>query len=366
VDFRAEFGDGAHPSGLADTFDVRGPWKIDRDNAAVDDTGHQVAFVLPKLYSALKDIEVTARFRITSEQGSAGIKLGDTWKPGLNGLYILVDRSKEAVLLGRDISEQAEPRPFAEVKVTPFPGEIDLHVHYRFEERDLTIELGGKEILKHDLRTTDFQAYMDRFGRPANLNGTGFVARGASVELSRLSIAAGMNRRRIIAFGDSNTHRCFWVEELSRKLSEPITNVGLGGDDSVKALRRIQTDIIALRPEIAIVFIGTNDMGAASPDAVGVNLSTMVGKLKASGIHTVLCTILPRMGNPNIPRYNDVIRQVAQREKTGLFDWHDALNVNHDEKLLPEHAPDGVHPTVAGARAMIQAIDTSILRRSSP
>lgn len=106
----------------------------------------------------------------------------------------------------------------------------------------------------------------------------------------------------------------------------------------------------AIAPRFAIVLLGTKELEMAQPNALFAfadDLLGIVDALIADGVVPVLSTIpdrtMPASAQPEVPRYNAVIRAVAQGRKIPLVDLNLAL------KALPGAglAMDGVDLNVA-------------------
>ncbi len=46
---------------------------------------------------------------------------------------------------------------------------------------------------------------------------------------------------------------------VSRQIAAKVTNTGIGGERTDQALKRLDADILSLKPDIVIVMYGTND-----------------------------------------------------------------------------------------------------------
>jgi acyl-CoA thioesterase-1 len=124
--------------------------------------------------------------------------------------------------------------------------------------------------------------------------------------------------QRIVAFGDSITAGVrpgvseyqtfrFLLQDRLKRLGQPVQvlNAGVGSDNTVGALARLDRDVLAARPELVIVLFGMND--AAMVDAGPVarsgprvpladyraNLRALVTRIRASGAKVLLCTPTP-------------------------------------------------------------------------
>ncbi|MDL2221197.1 SGNH/GDSL hydrolase family protein [Parabacteroides sp. OttesenSCG-928-N08] len=147
---------------------------------------------------------------------------------------------------------------------------------------------------------------------------------------------------------------------------------GISGQTSEQMLVRFRSDVINLRPKVAVILAGTNDVaqnnGYIAPEHTMENIISMVELAKANAIRPVLCSILPayefgwRPGlEPagKIVALNRMIRAYAEANDIIYVDYHTVLK---DERNgLPESlAKDGVHPTPEGYEIMAKLVQEGI------
>ncbi len=132
----------------------------------------------------------------------------------------------------------------------------------------------------------------------------------------------------------------FGRDTLAAEVGWPAFKV-LQGDPSP-----LQQELDAISPRYAIVHYGTNDIGWQNLHGFGDDMLTIVDTLVDQGVIPLLTTILARGDNPEadavVPRYNAVIRAVAQARQIPLIDLY------HETAGLPGQglADDGLHPSV--------------------
>lgn len=151
-------------------------------------------------------------------------------------------------------------------------------------------------------------------------------------------------------------------------IAAEVLNVGIGGERTDQALKRLEADVISRRPRLVTIMYGTNDSyvdkGASKSrlplDDYRANLKRIVDALRAGGIEPVLMTE-PRWADDASPNglgehpnvrlapYCEACRQVAREDSVPLVDhfghWTEA------EKRgvkLREWTTDGCHPNPAG------------------
>src|SRR5919202_3447763 len=119
----------------------------------------------------------------------------------------------------------------------------------------------------------------------------------------RLAAAKGVGlhsplpAQTIVAVGDSITRGAWdtavvggWVTRLSDTLRRTypgtafvVRNAGVGGDTTKGVLARLARDVLAPRPTLVIVSIGTNDFGGGVPPRTfAAELHLLVGRLRAA------------------------------------------------------------------------------------
>ncbi|RAJ97469.1 lysophospholipase L1-like esterase [Larkinella arboricola] len=169
--------------------------------------------------------------------------------------------------------------------------------------------------------------------------------------------------------------------------SVTVINAGIGGNNTVDLLVRMQKDCLAHQPELTILMVGTNDMNSKKyvplPE-YEKNLRQIVSDLLVARSQVMLMTILP-VYEPYLmtrhdpafyqpqghasrkARLNDTIRKVADDHKLPLLDMHHIFekigNVGLDVSSLIKNEAnsqktDGIHPTAEGYRTMAVAIYT--------
>ncbi|WP_138990836.1 GDSL-type esterase/lipase family protein [Larkinella sp. C7] len=179
------------------------------------------------------------------------------------------------------------------------------------------------------------------------------------------------------------------------KTAEPgpvVINAGVGGNNTVDLLARIEKDCLAQRPELTILMAGTNDVNSKKYVPLPVyeqNMRTICSRLIAIRSQLVLMTILPVYEPYLMTRHdpafyqpeghtarkkamNDVIRKVASDTNSSLLDMHHIFetvgNIGLEaNSLLKNEAnsnkTDGIHPTAEGYRTMAVALYTFLVQR---
>ena len=178
----------------------------------------------------------------------------------------------------------------------------------------------------------------------------------------------------IVCFGDSITKRGY-PAELAKILNVEVLNSGVAGHTSSEGLRRIERDLLAHGPQVAVILFGTNDLRAdserkyVSPEDYSKNLSEIAKACAAHEIRTVLCTLPPinhqayfkrhkteaydKLGGLDalLKQYREAALQVAEKHELPVIDLAEFL------KSKPGWGhPDGVHPSSKGNRIIASLV----------
>jgi lysophospholipase L1-like esterase len=159
-------------------------------------------------------------------------------------------------------------------------------------------------------------------------------------------------------------------------INAEVVNVGIGGENTAQALRRLKVQVIDLKPAIVTIMYGANDSyvdkGKQAPrlteDEYRANLTKIVAELRQANIVPILM-VTNRLGDKHtnngagehpgkrLDAYAIICRQVAQELKVPLVDhhehWSTMLKDGTDiEKWMTDHC----HPNPAGHAEMAKLI----------
>jgi len=187
---------------------------------------------------------------------------------------------------------------------------------------------------------------------------------------------------RYVALGDSSTEGIDdpdgaggyrgWSQRLAERIHALqgellYANLGVRGLTTIQVRERQLAPALALRPDLATVFCGTNDVTAPRFDAarVGTDIEHMQRSLRAGGA-TVLSFTLPdltplmplaRLIAPRIAALNAALADASRRSGALLVDFA-AYPVATDRRLWSD---DRIHANSAGhariAEALARALD---------
>ncbi len=169
-------------------------------------------------------------------------------------------------------------------------------------------------------------------------------------------------RADIVFIGDSITE--FWSQANPALFTGGIVNRGISGQTSPQLLLRFMADVVALKPRLVHLMVGTNDIagntGPTTPEAWKNNIRAMVALARANGIRVVLGSIPPadRMSwrpglapAARIAELNQWLRDFAAAQGQTYADYHTAM-ATPGGAMRGEFSQDGVHPGKAGYAAM--------------
>jgi len=179
--------------------------------------------------------------------------------------------------------------------------------------------------------------------------------------------------RRVVFFGDSITE--MWNLDASFPAMTFI-NRGIGGQTTEQLLLRFRPDVIELRPALAMILAGTNDIagntGPMTLEQTAGNFATMAELARLHGIRVVFGSVTPvhpaslaalksfaLRPQHRIRALNAWLKQYCTDEELGYADYYSAMA---DERgmMRRELADDGLHPNAAGYGAMTPVARTAI------
>ena len=154
----------------------------------------------------------------------------------------------------------------------------------------------------------------------------------------------------IVFLGNSITFGGNWNDLLGR---ERIVNRGIGGDNTVGMLHRMQY-VYQLKPKLCFIMAGINDIYADAPlDVVFQNYVKIIDTLRIHSIIPIIQSTLhvnPKWKrseekNPEVAKLNLMLQEFAKKYSIQFIDVNAVLS----EKgvLRDEYTSDGVHLTPA-------------------
>ncbi|GAC1437569.1 MAG: hypothetical protein NVSMB65_11890 [Chloroflexota bacterium] len=202
------------------------------------------------------------------------------------------------------------------------------------------------------------------------------VAPGGSAHAPVIKTHTTTHPQVIVAVGDSITYGLHdtrrsggWVGRLTDSLAEDypgtsfaIINAGVNGDTAAGVLKRLDHDVLAARPNLVIISIGTNDFDyGVPPDSFRYTLTRILKRVQAASVPVLLVSMLPIADLPPHrlvaeSAYNAIIAQVAALFGAGYLDEFDrwlALGSAELKRLRddPEHPKPIGYSLLAGTMA---------------
>lgn len=168
--------------------------------------------------------------------------------------------------------------------------------------------------------------------------------------------------------GDPKSQFSHWMER-----SHPawrVLNRGVNGERSDEIRARFARDVEAEKPRAVIILAGVNDAYQGRPaEGTQADLAWMYARAKALGILPVAASVLPfsratAAQAARIDALNAWIRLEAAREKIPFCDTAQAAADPKDPHRL-RGSPDGLHPDVAGYRAVGEALAQCVSKKLS-
>lgn len=172
--------------------------------------------------------------------------------------------------------------------------------------------------------------------------------------------------------------------ELNTNKYVALYNLGIPGDTSRGLLKRFTSEVLPrINPEqrtIILIAIGTNDAQFDFDDnqfevpinETEKNITELIAQSRKFSSDIVVVGLPPvdeaktaplywvegtHYTNENISKYNQLIKNIAEKEKVGFIDINNNLEV-HDVSILME---DGIHPSRFGHKVMFEEIRDYLL-----
>jgi lysophospholipase L1-like esterase/dienelactone hydrolase len=179
---------------------------------------------------------------------------------------------------------------------------------------------------------------------------------------------------RVVFLGNSITEG--WVRSDSAFFARNnYIGRGISGQASVQTLVRFRQDVVALKPKVVVIQMGTNDIaentGPYSEDFTFGNIQSMVEIAKANGIKVVLASVMPAtnfewrrsLGDRSamIVALNKRIKTYADANKIAYLDYHAQMK-NAKNGMDEDLAADGVHPTLKGYKIMEALVEKTLTK----
>ncbi len=149
-----------------------------------------------------------------------------------------------------------------------------------------------------------------------------------------------------------------------------LVNKGISGNEVCDVLARVENDVIALKPDLAVVMIGINNVNHQFKYGKNLDLvqferdyRALLTRIKEAGI--VLITLEPfllpapdkRRMRPLFNKELEIIHRIAIEVADEFVAYDEMFNGLCESIRYTEYSVDGIHPTHRGSRLIA---DTAI------
>ena len=188
----------------------------------------------------------------------------------------------------------------------------------------------------------------------------------------------------IVAFGSSSTEgygtsapQFTYPNRLAAQLHRKyptaditVINRGRGGETATEMMKRLQTEVVDMKPDLVIWQVGTNAvLRDIDPDAVAQLVQDGVARIQAAGADVVLVDLQysPRVTEhpQGASRMVRLLSRVAQLRHIGVFPRFEVMRQWHESQALPIDTfviADGLHMNDWGYACFAQILGDDIIR----
>jgi len=149
-----------------------------------------------------------------------------------------------------------------------------------------------------------------------------------------------------------------------------VVNRGHGGDDAPQMMKRLQAEVIDMKPDLVIWQVGTNAvLRNLDPDETAQVVQDGVGRIQAVGADVVL--VDPQY-SPRVTEHQEgaskmvrLLGRVAQLRHVGVFPRFEVMRQWHENQALPIDSfviADGLHMNDWGYACFAQLLGDDIIR----
>jgi lysophospholipase L1-like esterase len=149
-----------------------------------------------------------------------------------------------------------------------------------------------------------------------------------------------------------------------------IVNRGRGGEDAPEMMKRLQAEVIDMKPDLVIWQVGTNAvLRNLDPDETVQLVQDGIARIQAAGADLVLVDpqYSPRVTEhqENASRMVRLLGKVAQLRHVGVFPRFEVMRQWHENRALPIESfviADGLHMNDWGYACFAQLLGDEIIR----
>ena len=174
----------------------------------------------------------------------------------------------------------------------------------------------------------------------------------------------------LLFLGDSITQG-WHNNEVWKRFYGPrhAANFGIGGDRTQHVLWRIENgEIDGIHPRVAVLMIGTNNVGSNSADEIAAGVTAIVQELRKRlpATKVLLLGVFPRGAKPDSTRnkLEEVNRQISRLDDGTNVSYLDIGKtfLNPDGTISRELMPDYLHLTATGYGLWADAMEPTLWR----
>ena len=149
-----------------------------------------------------------------------------------------------------------------------------------------------------------------------------------------------------------------------------LVNKGISGNEVCDVLARVENDVIALKPDLAVVMIGINNVNHQFKYGKNLDLvqferdyRALLTRIKEAGIVLIALEpfLLPapdkRRTRPLFNKELEIIHRIAMEVADEFVAYDEMFNGLCESIRYTEYSVDGIHPTHRGSRLIA---DTAI------
>jgi lysophospholipase L1-like esterase len=172
----------------------------------------------------------------------------------------------------------------------------------------------------------------------------------------------------VVFFGDSITDGWrgragmdVWKEHFAPLKA---ANFGIGGDRTQHVLWRIQNgELEGIKPKVAVVMIGTNNLGANTAEQIAEGIKAIVGEIHKQRPATKILLLgifprAPKADNParaKIKQINEIIAKLGKEKNIKYLDIGEKF-LEADGNLSKDIMPDYLHLSKKGYEIWAKAV----------
>jgi len=188
----------------------------------------------------------------------------------------------------------------------------------------------------------------------------------------------------IVAFGSSSTQgygvtspEFNYPNRLAKQLRRQyptanitVLNQGKGGEDAPEMIKRIQTEVIDMKPDLVIWQVGTNAvLRNLDPAETALMVEDGVARIQAAGADLVLVDpqYSPQVNQraESASRMIKLLGKVAELRHVGIFPRFEVMREWHEQQALPIDSfviADGLHMNDWGYACFAQLLGDDIIK----